>query len=103
MRHVFSGLYLTLNPAKLALEHGCLDLKLAPASEHAWFSVLPSQKIRLMGEAISYNDQFCLRNLKEVTEYYVHVSHASTQQLSMGKRRAVNASHMATRWRAKLF
>jgi hypothetical protein len=46
LRHMFSGLYLTLNARKVSQEYGCIRLQLSLANEDSWFCLAPSEKIK---------------------------------------------------------
>ena len=106
LRHISSGLFVTLNTKQLSNEYGWFELKLSYCNEFCRFKFMPPQKkIRELNEPISYEDTFIVQNSKEKTGYFLHCN-ASDLYTTEGEERrklelSVNASHgdvNATRW-----
>jgi len=75
---------------------------------------MPSQNIWILDETVGYHDTFCLVNMKESTEYYVHahipsftplpIFQADEEEIQskLNERKSgvleVNISHEASKW-----
>lgn len=96
-KHVISELYLTLNTKKISHEHGCVQLSLTPPNENSWFVLTPSEKIKTMGMAISYLDNFLIQNyiksLLEKPRFFVHVNTRELLKVGSEAVLEVNASN----------
>eukprot|EP00347_Sterkiella_histriomuscorum_P002968 403366109 len=107
LKHVFSGLYLSLNQKQIANEHGCVAMQLQEQNNSSWFTLRPSQKIREQGQAVSYQDNFYIQNFDydhqlDKYQFYVHVS-ADTLAEENIQIVEVNGSNEPSRFKAKLF
>lgn len=106
LRHISSGLFVTLNTKQLSNEYGCFELKLSHCNEFCRFKFMPPQeKIRELNEPISYEDTFIVKNSRERTGYFLHCNSSELYSTEGAERKkvelTVNASHgdaNATRW-----
>jgi hypothetical protein len=84
-----------------------VSLQLTPPNENSWFVLTPSEKIKSMGQAISYLDNFLIQNyiksLLEKPRFFIHVN--TRELLKVGNEAVleVNASNEPSQFKAKLF
>ncbi len=94
LRHIFSNKCLSLNSSKIGSEHGSVEINLSSVHKASWCKFMPSQRIRHVGESISYQDSFFIENDQE--PFYLHINEMvckSAEQVL-----EISGSHLASRF-----
>ena len=100
LRHVFSGHFITLSPSKLARQVGSVAVGLYPSdSEFSSLKVLPSSRVKKLGDIVSYSDSIVIASAKE-DHYFLHVSEYLGYH---GRGLELNGSETRTEWKPKLY
>lgn len=100
MKHIYSGSYITLQPELLARQVGSVRVGLKDVdTDYSSLKILPSSRIKKIGDVVSYSDAVVLANCKE-DHYYLHVSEF-LGYYDQGLE--INGSEMKTEWKPKLF
>ena len=75
LRNVFTNELLIIDHNKISNEIGCIDVVLNPlGGQNAWFKLIPSSKIRHLGESVFYSDNFFIMSCVTETESFIHVN-----------------------------
>jgi hypothetical protein len=99
LRHIYSGDYITLNSTKLAKQVGSVRIGLAEASEYSSLKVVPSSRIKKVGDSVNYSDAVVIASAKE-DHYFVHVAEYLN---SHDRGLEINASETRSEWKPKLY
>lgn len=100
LRHLQSNTFIFLNNDELARQIGPMQICLKKEIEDfSNMTVLPSSRVREMGDFVRYSDSIYIANAKE-DHYYLHASEfLSKHEVGL----EINASETKTEWKPKLF
>lgn len=100
LRHIFSGCYVTLHSDRLSKQVGSVKVGLQEVdTESSIMQVIPSSRIKKMGDTVSYADAILISNSKE-DHYFLHVSEYLN---TFDKGLEINGSETRTEWKPKLY
>lgn len=100
LKHIFSGSYVTLHSNKLSKQVGSVRIGLQDLdTECSIMKVMPSSRLKKIGDTVGYADSIVISNTKE-DHYYLHVS----EYLNIhDKGLEINGSETRTEWKPKLY
>jgi hypothetical protein len=100
LKHIYSGKYICLHPNSLARQVGSVRVGFVDLdSELCSMKILPSSRIKKIGDLVSYSDAIVISNSKE-DHYYLHASEFLNYY---DRGLEINGSETKTEWRPKLY
>lgn len=100
LKHIYSGKYICLHPNSLARQVGSVKVGFVDVdSELCSMKILPSSRIKKIGDLVSYSDAIVISNSKE-DHYFLHASEFLNY---FDKGLEINGSETKTEWRPKLY
>lgn len=100
LKHIYSGKYVALHPNRLARQVGSVKVGFVEAdTEMCSMKILPSSRIKKIGDPVSFSDAIVISNSKE-DHYFLHVSEF-LNHFDSGLE--INGSESKTEWKPKLY
>lgn len=100
LKHIYSGKYVSLHPNMLARQVGSVKVGFVEAdTEMCSMKILPSSRIKKIGDTVSFSDAIVICNTKE-DHYFLHASEF-LNHFDSGLE--INGSESKTEWKPRLY